>query len=96
LTPGELNNAGGVEMSIQENRRDLDMIAQGHLYLPVSDDTYEDRLFYAMSTKTHRVHNVAEEYGLNLVQATRAVGLANHAMAHGMPVDDRMSKLLLV
>lgn len=96
--PGQLRNSGGVEMSIQENRRDLDRInaeQHGGLYLPVSDHEYEGRLHTAMTYATYQAHRVAEQYSVSLRTATKMVALGQYAMAQNMHISDTMRNLLL-
>lgn len=96
--PGHLRNAGGVEMSIQENRRDLDRInaeRNGGLYLPVSDHEYEGRLHTTMTQATLQAHRVAEQYGVGLTTATKMVALGQYAMAHNMHISSTMRNLLM-
>lgn len=97
FSPGELRNVAGVDMSIEENRRDLAKIAaaeSGGLYLPTSDHVYEDRMRATMVDTTNRVHRVATEYGVSLRAATKMVSLGNYAIANNMHISSKMFSLL--
>jgi len=99
LIPGELVNSGGVKMSIEENRRDLARLQKDEssgLYLPVdtADEVYEERLRDAMIKATNCAMTLAERRNIDLATATKAVGLANYAISHGMQIDPEVRMML--
>lgn len=98
LVPGEVVNAGGVAVSIEENLRDLRKIAsqeRGVAYEPVSDESYQERLHTTMTAATRRVHAVADRLGINLRDAASAVGLANFAISRKMQIGTEIRDLLV-
>jgi len=97
FSPGELFNVGGVDMSIEENQRDLAKIEaaeSGTLYLPVSDHEYEGRLRTTMMDTTQRAHRVAAHYNVSLQSAIKMVSLGNYAVANNMHISSDMFHLL--
>lgn len=97
LIPGEVVNAGGVKVSIEENRRDLSRIhsQETGLYLPeATDDEYNMRLRATMTTATRRVHAVSEKFGVDLQTGANIIGLASYAISRGMEIDTSVRDLL--
>jgi glutamate dehydrogenase/leucine dehydrogenase len=94
--PGKLANAGGVKSSTDENKRDLGLVRAetGGLYLPVSDDTYRERLYSTMNTASRKVHSFHEKFGLSFEAAADAVSLAHYALAREMTVDASVRDLI--
>lgn len=96
---GELANAGGVQMSIQENRRDLARIAaegSGETFITPDDDAFEQQMRTRMIEAAHRVYAVSQEYGLDTATAVQVVSLGNYALSRGMSLDARAKQLLVI
>lgn len=98
VEPGEIRNAGGVYMSMEENRRDLARIKaqkSGQSFPPETSEAYGQRLRTAMMRTTQRAHEVSEAYFVDRSTAAKMVALGNYALAQGMSISPQMSDLLL-
>lgn len=98
LITGKVANAGGVKMSILENRRDLLRIeneAKG-LYLPdtVTDEIYEANMRETMIQATKQVHHLSEKLGVNLETAADVLSIANYAIARDMQMNGDIKDLV--
>jgi glutamate dehydrogenase/leucine dehydrogenase len=94
---GELVNAGGVVISIQEVMRDLRRIAakNGAPTRELGAGDYVDLLRKTQVDYTRKVYKVAEHMGIDRGAAIKVVSLGNMATNRGMRIDQSVRDLLV-